>query len=246
LVNFTSNENKVSEEAALFIGYYSGQKILKKIIQMDKNEISIPQQDSFYMPNLNKDEIENLINQAEQRKKEIKFVLDGNNKNKSKLKLYNPLLDKYATSYINNNKNKTYFKNCGFITEQGRLLYDPVYRESLIVNKNERKIEDEKDLIQTCHEVKKKNNFKMKENECLDNYRNIKEKLNKYMVGFKQKKPQYGIYLKQCTKKKFPLIKNSMTNSINNITSNYNSPFKTRASGNFKFKSVKKKLNIHI
>ena len=30
LVNFTSSENKVSEEAALFIGYFSGQKILKK------------------------------------------------------------------------------------------------------------------------------------------------------------------------------------------------------------------------
>ena len=246
LVNFTSSENKVSEEAALFIGYFSGQKILKKIIQMDKNDISIPKQDSFYMPNLNENEIEDLINQAERRKKEIKFVLDGNNKNKAKLKLYNPLLDKYATSYINNNKNKNFFKNRGFITEQGRLLYDPVYRESLIVNKNERKIEDEKDLIQTCHEIKTKNNFKMNENDCLDNYRNIKEKLNKYMVGYKQKKPQYDIYLKECTNKKLPLIKNSMTNSSNNISSNINSPFKTKSSGTFKFGSVKKKLNIYI
>ena len=86
----------------------------------------------------------------------------------------------------------------------------------------------------------------MNENDCLDNYRNIKEKLNKYMVGYKQKKPQYDIYLKECTNKKLPLIKNSMTNSSNNISSNINSPFKSKSSGTFKFGSVKKKLNIYI
>ena len=246
LVNFTSSENNVSEEAALFIGYFSGQKILKKIIHMDKNEITIPEQDSFFMPNLNSNEIEDLINQAERRKKEIKFVLDGNNKNLAKLKLYNSLLDKYAISYTSNNKNKNFFKSCGFITEQGRLLYDPVYRESLLVNKNEKKIVDEEDLIQTCHEVKVKNDFKMKENECLDNYRNIKEKLNKYMVGFKQKKPEYDIYLKQSMNKKLPLLKNTLTNSSNNISSVFNSPLRNKSYGSFKVKSVKKKLNIHI
>ena len=245
LVNYTSNENKVSEEAALFIGYYGGQKILKKIIQMEKNEIDVPEKDNFFMPNLTKEEIDNLINQAERRKKEIKFILDGNNKNAVKLQLYNPLLDKYATSYINNNKNKHYLKHCGFITDQGRLLYDPVYRESLLVNRNEKKIRNEKDLIKTCHEIKEKNDFKMKENDCLNNYKNINEQLNKFMVGFKQKKPEYDIYLKQSTNKKLPIIKNNMT-SNNNISSNFNSPFKTKSSGNFKMKSVKKRLNIHI
>ena len=241
LIIYTSNENKVSEEVALFIGYYSGQKILKKIIKMEKEEFDIPQNDQFYMPNLSNEEINDLIQQAEKRKREIKFILDGNNKNIAKLKLYNPLLDKYALSYLNKDKNKDYFKNKGFITEQGKLLYDPVYRESLLVNKHEKKVKNEKDLIASCREFKNKNNFKMKEIECVDNYKNIKEKLNKFIVGFKLKKPEYIIYLKESHNPLLPAIKKNTTYS-----SKFSSPLKNKTSVNFKMKSVKKKLTINI
>ena len=242
LTSLSSSENKVSEEAALFIGYYGGQKILKKIVQKEKDEEDIPGNDNFYMPNLSKEEIDDLIQLAEKRKREIKFILDGNDKNIVKLKLYNPLLDKYAISYLNNNKNKNYFKNRGFITEQGKLLYDPVYRESLMVNKKEKKVKDEKDLMDTCREVKNKNNFKMKETECLDNYKNKNEKLNKFMVGFKQRKPEYLIYLKESQNPKLPKIKKTM--AYNN--SEFTSPLKTKSSWNVKIKSVKKKLILNI
>ena len=242
LMSISPSENKVSEEAALFIGYFGGQKILKKIVNLDKDEMAIPVSDNFYMPHLSREEMDELIQQAEKRKKEIKFILDGNDKNIVKLKLYNPLLDKYAISYLNSDKNKNYFKSNGFITEEGKLLYDPVYRESLIVNKNEKKVKNEKDLIDTCREVKNKNNFKMKETECVDNYKNKKEKLNKFMVGFKQKKPEYEIYLKESQNKILPLIKKNTT--YNN--SEFTSPLKTKSSSNFKVKSVKKKLILNI
>ena len=242
LMSFSSSENKVSEEAALYIGYYGGQKILKKIVQKEKDEEDIPENDNFYLPNLSREEIDDLIQQAEKRKKEIKFILDGNDKNVVKLQLYNPLLDKYAFSYLNNEKNKTYFKNKGFITEEGKLLYDPVYRESLMVNKKEKKVKNEKDLVDTCHEVKTKNNFKMKEKECLDNYKNKNERLNKFMVGFKQRKPQYEIYLKESQNPILPPIKKNMT--YNNSV--FTSPLKKKSSGKMKMKSVKKKLLLNI
>ena len=241
LLSLTLNENKVSEEAALFIGYYGGQIILKKIIQREIDEKEIPESDGFYMPNLTNEEIENLIEQADKRKREFKFILDGNNKNVVKLKLYNPLLDKNALSYLNSPKNKNFFKNKGFITEQGKLLYDPVYRESLEVNKNEKKVKDEKDLIDTCRQVKTKNNFKMQENECLYNYKNKREKLNKYIVGFKQKKPDYEIYLKDKQNQLLPIIKKSGT--YNNM--DYKTP-KAKYSGGSKIKSGKKRLKLNM
>ena len=241
LVSLSSNDYKVSEEAALFIGYYGGQKILKEIVEKDKEEITLPENDNFYLPNLSNEEINDLINQAERRKKEIKFILDSNNKNASKLKLYNPLLDKYASSYLNNVKNKIYFRRNGFITEEGRLLYDPVYRESLNVNKNEKKVKNEKDLIQTCHDFKTKNNFKMKEIECLDNYKNKNDKLDKFIAGLKQKKPGYDIYLKEYQEKKLPVIKKN--NTYNN--NEHNSPFKQKPYRIFNMKSVRKNLNIY-
>ena len=242
LMNFTSNENKVSEDAALFIGYYSGQKILKKIVQMEVDENNIPNSDSFYNPNLTKEEIDDLIQQAEKRRKEIKFILDGNNKNIVKLKLYNALLDKYAVSYLNNDKNRHFFKNKGFITEEGKLLYDPVYRESVTVNKNAKKVKDEKDLIDTCRKIKEKNNFKMKENECINNYKNQKEKYNKYMVGFKLKKPEYEMYMKHSQNYFLPVIKKNP----NFKSSVCNSPFKKKYSGKAKFRSLKKKLRLNF
>ena len=242
LMNFTSNENKVSEDAALFIGYYSGQKILKKIVQMEVDENSLPNSDSFYNPNLTKEEIDDLIQQAEKRRKEIKFILDGNNKNIVKLKLYNALLDKYAISYLSNDKNRHFFKNKGFITEEGKLLYDPVYRESVTVNKNAKKVKDEKDLIDTCRKIKEKNNFKMKENECINNYKNQKEKYNKYMVGFKLKKPEYEMYMKHSQNYFLPVIKKNP----NFKSSVCNSPFKKKYSGKAKFRSLKKKLRLNF
>ena len=245
LLSLSTNDKKVSEEAALFIGYYGGQKILKEIVKSKRDEISEnsrPKNDSFYMPNLNQEEIDNLISQAEKRKKEIKFILDGNNKNIIKLKLYNPLLDKYAVSYLNNDKNKNYFKKYGFITEQGKLLYDPVYRESLLIGKNEKKVKNEKDLIKTCHEIITKNNFKMKEIECLNKYKNKNERLSKFIVGYKQKKPQYEIYLKESKNPVLPKIKKNGSF----VTSEFSSPIRMKSSGNFKLKSVKKKLNINI
>ena len=241
LISFTSKENNISREAALFIGYYGGQKILKKIVNNDVEEDDLIE-DNFYLPNLTKKEIDDLIEQVEKRKNEIKFILDGNNKNIAKLKLYNSLLDKNAISYLNNEKNKNYFKIKGFIDEEGKLLYDPVYKESLIVNKNEIKLENEKDLIDTCRDVKTRNNFKMKENECLDNYKNKNEKLDKFMAGIKQRKYEYGIYLKRSRNQRLPFIKKSATS----IDYRIKSPFKQRTLVNLKINFTKKQFKSNI
>ena len=195
-----------SEETSLFIGYLGACKVLKNIIALDKNEMPLPKEDYFYYPNLKKNEVDGLIEHAARKKKEFKFILDCNNKNDIKLKLYNPLLDKYVFSYLNKNSNKDFLRTKGFINKKGKILYDPVYRESLVVNKNEKKIKNEKELYKTCHEFKTKNNFKMKENECLDRYKNKNDRLNKYVIGFKKRKPEYEIYLKNINSNKLPLI----------------------------------------
>ena len=215
-----------SEENSLFKGYYGACKVLKNIIFFEKFEMPLPNYDYFYYPNLNKFEIDALIKNAYNKKKEFKFILDCNNKNVIKLKLYNPLLDKFVYSYLNKNRNKDFLKTKGFINNKGKLLYDPVYRESLIVNKNEKIIKNEKELYKTCHDFKTKNNFKMKENECLARYKNKNEKLNKFLVGFKQKKPEYEIYLHKIKSNKLPVIlhKNKSSKIYNNTSPNLKKP----------------------
>ena len=219
-------ENPNGEEASLFIGYYGACKVLKNIILFEKNDIPLPNNDNFYCPNLNKLELNSLIENAIQKKKEYKFILDCNNKNVKKLKLYNPLLDKHVFSYLKKTGNKDILKVKGFINNKGKLLYDPVYRESLTINKNEKIVKNEKELYETCHDFKTKNNYKMKEKECLDRYKNKNEKLNKFVIGFKQKRPEYEIYLRNIKYSRLPII---MHNNRGNITYVNSTPNKKKS-----------------
>ena len=94
--------------------------------------------------------------------------------------------------------------------------------------------------ISTTVQSKKNMNLstKIKENECLDKYRNKNSKLNKYMIGFKQKKPWYEIYLKESKIEKLPIIKNN--NNSNNNIKEFNTPLKVKSSSNLKKKKKKK------
>ena len=229
--------NSWAEETSLFLGYYGACKVLKNIILYEKNGMKLPNGDNFYYPHLLKEEVAALIDHAEKKKKEYKFILDCNNKNVQKIKLYNPLLDKYVYSYLNKNINKSFLKDKGFINDEGKLLYDPVYRESLLINKHEKVVKDEKKLFQTCRDFKKKNNFRMKEKECLNRYKNINDKLNKFMIGFRPRRPEYEVYLHNIKYNRFPLIflhKNKSVKSYNFGKPEMKKTLKSFSVGNFK------------
>jgi hypothetical protein len=61
-------------------------------------------------------------------------------------------------------------------------------------------------------------------------YKNKNEKLNKYIVGYKEKRPEYKIYLDNIKTDKFPLIRRK--NKTFNIN-NYNSPRQNTYSSNY-------------
>ena len=74
-----------AEETSFFIGYLGACKVLRKNIDFEKNGIPLPRNDNFFYPNLNKNEVDGLIEHAAQKKKEFKFILDCNNRNVIKL-----------------------------------------------------------------------------------------------------------------------------------------------------------------
>ena len=82
----------------------------------------------------------------------------------------------------------------------------------------------------------------MKENECLDNYKNKNEKLDKFMAGFKQREYEYGIYLKRSRNRRLPFIKKSATS----IDYRIKSLFKQRSSVNLKINFTKKQFKSNI
>ena len=96
------------------------------------------------------------------------------------LKPYNPLLDKNLYSYLNSKNNRNFLKNNGFIGKNGKINYDPVYRETLGFNKAP-------------------NNYHTIQNMKIPNFiektnKSAQKQTNKYLVGYRIKSPGYEVY----------------------------------------------------
>ena len=70
------------------------------------------------------------------KKAESRFVLDCSNSTKSRYREYNPLLDKNLASFFNTRNNQNFLKLKGFINNEGEIIYDPFYKETLRDKKN--------------------------------------------------------------------------------------------------------------
>ena len=188
------------EEKNLFMGYLFATNALKKIVELERCKIPLPTDKSFYYPSINKNELDKLIAEANLRKKESNFVLDFARKTGSNdFKQYNPLLDKNLFSFFRFENNLNILRQNGFLGKNGELLYDTFYKETPRLSQNNKKnikIND-KDLIKSIKEVKRKNNFIMREDECFVKYKNPttgNTKLSKFIVGYNKKEPAYSMY----------------------------------------------------
>lgn len=236
LLNIMASKGKDGcDEKNLFLGYLIAVNYLKKISELEKNNISLPIDKNFYYFNINKKEYEKLTEYAQKRKQENLFILDCNNKNTDKIRQYNPLLDKYLSRFFSSKKNKQILKTKGFIDDNDKLLYDPIYRDSF------------------GNSPKQVRNIKFEE-YCSDrlsynssgnslNKKNIKIELNKYITGHGKKMPYYYIYKDKTKKEKLlPLIRNSSlksfsSNKNNNICNKENKIYNLKQKENCLFKS---------
>ena len=126
------------EDDSLFLGYLVATNIVKKIAELQRYDLPLPKNKEFFCPVINKNELEKILIEANKRKKEKAFVLDGNNKKNLVIKPYNPLLDKNLYSYLNSKNNINFLKSKGFIGRNGKINYDPIYRETLKLDINQR------------------------------------------------------------------------------------------------------------
>ena len=177
------------EEDSLFLGYLVATNIIKKISEIQRYNLPFPKNKKFFYPSIHKSELNKLLFEANQKKKEKSFILDGNNKQQIVMKQYNPLLDKNLSSFLNTENNQIILKKNGFIGKSGRILYDPTYRDTLGFN-----------------DPKNRNNFRSIQNNRLkilskDKKAKAKSKpkpkpkaTNKSLVGYRLKSPGYSIY----------------------------------------------------
>ena len=163
------NIQKICEGGAteenIYMSYLSGIEIIKKKIEFKRYDLKEPTESNFFKVNPSKNVISRKLSQLILRKKEGQFKLDCDNKKKSKYIEYNPLLDKNLNLYFKSHANEQRLKTGRFITEEGNIIYDNVYKESLspfLKNKKDEKIKGE-GLIKIINEFKISKDLKNKE-----------------------------------------------------------------------------------
>ena len=120
----------------LYSSYLTGLEILKRMLHLIINEISLPDNQKFYIVKINKDDVNDYVKKEYYNKKENKFVLDCTNLEKSKLKYYVPLFDYNLNEFFGNKLIRKELANKGFINSKGFINYDPLYMKEIGISRN--------------------------------------------------------------------------------------------------------------
>ena len=177
------------EDDSLFLGYLVATNIIKKVAEIQRYNLPLPKNKEFFIPVINKNELEKILIEANKRKKEKSFILDGNNKKNMIIKPYNPLLDKNLYSYLNSKNKRNFLKNKGFIGKNGKINYDPIYRETLRGELSQRNYNS------------LQNNIKLQQLPKNLNFKSQEKSTNKFLVGYRIKSPGYEVYNERQKKK---------------------------------------------
>ena len=203
LSTIVSKGQEGCEEKSLFLAYLVAMNTIKKMVEIQKYDLPMPKNKEFFSPTIKKGEIKRILTEANQRKKERLFVLDGNTKNNIGIKPYNPLLDKNLASFFSTKNNQIFLKLNGFIGKNGEIMYDPLYRDTMQnTNSNYNSIYNKYNNIDSkliYNSVQRKKNKKPKEDNNHNNHNNLRSikyksmTTNKFLFGFR-KSPGYSIY----------------------------------------------------
>ena len=202
LSTIVSKGQEGCEEKSLFLAYLVAMNTIKKMVEIQKYDLPMPKNKDFFSPSIKKGEIKRILTEANQRKKEQLFVLDGNTKNNIGIKPYNPLLDKNLASFFSTKNNQLFLRINGFIGKHGEIMYDPLYRDTLQnmnTNTNPNSIyKNRNNIFETRINSNSLQKKKYKSsNKTNNNHKTIKYKsmtTNKFMLGFRKKSPAYSIY----------------------------------------------------
>ena len=196
LSNIVSKGQDGCEENSLFLSYLVATNTIKKMVEIQKYHLPMPKNKDFFATSVNKAEVKKILTEANQRRKEQLFILDGNSRKSEVIKPYNPLLDKNLVSFFSSRNNQNFLKLKGFIGKAGEIMYDPLYRETLITSTNPRNTRvnyfgmGNKQMLNSLQ--KRKKNKKNKSNDKNFKYKSMTT--NKFLFGFRRKNPGYSIY----------------------------------------------------
>ena len=186
---------KCSSPEAIIPPFLTGVELVKRKIELLKNNIDIEDEENFYKikkdPKIMSEQLEKLSMGL----KEGNFKLDCTNLITSNKKEYVSLYDYHLKNFFSRETIRKELENKGFINNKGYIKYDPVYRNVMGTNNKNKKSFTEKEkknkIISTIKEIDVHSRLKDKEIDCEKaalNEKNITDKKIPFIVEKKEKK----------------------------------------------------------
>ena len=135
-------ENNSTNIDTLFKGYASGLEVIKKKLEIEKNNIDIDiDNEKFIKIKLPEKELNVKVKSLEYCGKENGFILDCTNKKESEMKQYVPLYDRHMSNFLKSSYNIKELYKKGFIDKNGYIMMDPYYKN---IMKDDEQVQEEK------------------------------------------------------------------------------------------------------
>ena len=152
----------------VYVSFLTGLEIVKRLVEVLKNNLPMPTSNDFYQVKISKAKIEEELKKVALGNKEGGFILDCTNSQKSAMKDYVALYDYHLRGFFSSQIIRKDLHDKGFINTNGFIMYDPVYRSVMGAScRNVKPPKDQEELNQKMlYQIKGLNvasNIKQKE-----------------------------------------------------------------------------------
>ena len=131
----------------IYVSFLTGLEIVKRLVEILKNNLPMPTSNDFYQVKISKGKIEEELKKVALGNKEGGFILDCTNAQKSAMKDYVALYDYHLRGFFSSQIIRKDLKAKGFINTNGFIMYDPVYRSVMGAScKNVKPPKDQEEL----------------------------------------------------------------------------------------------------
>ena len=186
---------KCASPEAIIPPFLTGVELVKRKIELLKNNIEIEDEENFYKIKKDPKIIAEQLEKLSMSLKEGNFKLDCTNLITSNKKEYVSLYDYHLKNFFSRETIRKELENKGFINNKGYIKYDPVYRNVMGTNnKNKKPITEEEKknkIMSTIKEIDVHSRLKDKEIDCEKaalNEKNVTDKKIPFIVEKKEKK----------------------------------------------------------
>ena len=197
-----SSAPKSSSPEILVTSFFNGVELVKRKIELKKNNIEIKDEENFYKIKRNPKIIAEKLEEMSKGQKEGNFKLDCTNLITSNKKEYVSLYDYHLKNYFSKSIVRKELQNKGFINDKGYIKYDPVFRNVMGSNHKNKKdineIEKKNRIITQIKDINIHDRIKDKEINCEEAAKNEKDVTDqkipfKPVKKHKKKKKKQGV-----------------------------------------------------